>query len=82
MSLQVWDQSNRDKLKEASNWSPKLSKSSKVHQLLPKTPQFMQKASLCMKSTKQTKIYEEKKENKEFIDYKRGENKGKKGENH
>ena len=42
----------------------------------------MQKASLCMKSTKQTKIYEEKKENKEFIDYKRGENKGKKGENH
>ena len=36
----------------------------------------IQKATLCMKSIKQTKIYKEKKETKKKINYKRGGNKG------
>ena len=49
---------------------------------------YTQKATLCKKSTKQTKNYKEKKETKKKkktrkkINYKRGENKGTKGENH
>ena len=42
----------------------------------------IQKATLCMKSIKQTKIYKEKKETKKKINYKRGGNTGTKGENH
>ena len=48
---------------------------------------YIQKATLCKKSTKQTKNYKEKKETKKKkkrkkINYKGGENKGTKGENH
>ena len=33
---------------------------------------YIQKANLCMKSTKQTKIYKEKKEIKKKVNYNRG----------
>ena len=43
---------------------------------------YIQKATLCKKSTKQTKNYKEKKETKKKINYKGKESKGTKGENH